>query len=246
MMPTNQPPFQPGLDGNGCSIVARVFEKAEIEHLINTVSSISDESGVRSRGGVYAIRNLLHLSPVIRKLSWSSKVRSIAEEGLRDSALPVRATLFDKTGDANWLVPWHQDLTVCVKSRLEVPGYGPWTKKAGVWHVQPPASVLERMLSIRIHLDDCGERNGALRVIPGTHRLGRLTAVQIAEMQRTSRSINCVVKAGGVLIMRPLLLHASSAASEAVHRRVIHIDYASCQLDGGLRWATVSDRNGLD
>lgn len=175
---------------------------------------------------------------MIRELAWSVKVRSIAEDALEDSAFPVRATLFDKTADANWLVPWHQDLTICVGARIEVPGYGPWTKKAGVWHVQPPASVLERMLSVRIHLDDCSERNGALRVIPGTHQFGRLTAVQIAERQRMSGSITCVVDRGGVVLMRPLLLHASSAGSAASHRRVIHIDYVSCQLHGGLRWAT--------
>jgi ectoine hydroxylase-related dioxygenase (phytanoyl-CoA dioxygenase family) len=113
--------------------------------------------------------------------------------------------------------------------------------KAGIWHVQPPASILDRMLSVRIHLDDCTESNGALRVLPGTHRLGRLNAVQITERQRLATSVSCVVDAGGVVLMRPLLIHASSAASEATHRRVIHIDYASCQLDGGLRWATVSN-----
>jgi ectoine hydroxylase-related dioxygenase (phytanoyl-CoA dioxygenase family) len=117
-------------------------------------------------------------------------------------------------------VPWHQDLTISVSAKLDVPEYGPWTKKAGVWHVQPPASVSERMLSVRIHLDDCSESNGALRVLPGTHRLGRLNAVQIAEQQRMSASVTCVVDVGGVLLMRPLLLHASSAASESIHRRV--------------------------
>lgn len=83
---------------------------------------------------------------MIRELAWSVKVRSIAEDTAEDSAFPVRATLFDKTADANWLVPWHQDLTICVDARVEVPGYGPWTKKADVGHVQPPTSVLVRML----------------------------------------------------------------------------------------------------
>jgi ectoine hydroxylase-related dioxygenase (phytanoyl-CoA dioxygenase family) len=217
-----------------------VFGKLEIEHLINSISDIADERGVRSRGGVYAIRDLLQLSPVFRELACSVKVRKIVEESLQNSASPVRATLFDKTAGANWLVPWHQDLTICVSARLDVPGYGPWTMKAGVWHVQPPASILDRMLSVRIHLDDCSESNGAPRVLRGTHRLGRLNAVQIAERQRIAASVSCIVDAGGVVLMRPLLIHASSAASEAVHRRVIHIDYASSELDGGLRWATVS------
>lgn len=236
-MSNNRTPRQAGVEREGFSVEPGVFGKPETEHLIDSLLTISDEKGVRSHGGVYAIRNLIHLSPVIRELAWSVKVRSIAEDVLEDSAFPVRATLFDKTADANWLVPWHQDVTICVDAKIEVPGYGPWTKKAGVWHVQPPTSVLERILSVRIHLDDCSESNGALRVIPGTHQFGRLTAVQIGERQRMSDSITCVVDRGGVVLMRPLLLHASSAGSAASHRRVIHIDYASCQLHGGLRWA---------
>ena len=228
------------VEQDGFSILPGVLGKREIERLINAISNIADESGVRSRGGVYAIRNLLQLSPVIRELACSAKVRSIVEETLQNSASPVRATLFDKTGGANWLVPWHQDLSICVDTRLDVTGYGPWTMKAGIWHVQPPTYILDRMLSVRIHLDDCNESNGALRVLPGTHRFGRLNAVQIAERQRLATSVSCVIGAGGVVLMRPLLIHASSAASETTHRRVIHIDYASCQLDGGLRWATVS------
>ena len=240
-MDTDQPFAHEEVEPGGFSIVHRVFEKTEVAHLIDSISTISDKNGLRSRNGVYAIRNLLTLSPVIRALACSLNVRSMVEETLRGTALPVRATLFDKTPDANWLVPWHQDLTICVAARLEVPGYGPWTRKAGLWHVQPPTSVLEGMISARIHLDDCSEHNGALRLIPGTHRLGRLTTSQIAETVRTSASKSCDVEAGGVLLMRPLLLHASSAGSEASHRRVIHIDYASCELDGGLCWATVSD-----
>lgn len=224
----------------GFSILPGVFERQEIENLIDAISKIDEDTGVRSRGGVYAIRNLLRLSPAINELACSAKVRSIAEENLAKAAFPIRGTLFDKTVGANWLVPWHQDLTISVVSRIDVPGYGPWTMKAGVCHVQPPVSILENMLSIRIHLDDCDESSGALRVLPATHRLGRLTRDQIAEQQHSVASISCAVLAGGVVLMRPLLLHASSAASKAVHRRVIHIDYASSHLDGGLRWSTTA------
>ena len=193
--------------------------------------------GVRSRGGVYAVRNLLRLSPVINELAHSTKLSSIVEENLSKSAFPVRGLLFDKTPMANWVVPWHQDLTICVAEKIDVPGYGPWTMKAGMCHVQPPVSILENMLSVRIHLDDCDESNGALRVIPGTHRLGRLTPERISEQQRSANYISCAVPAGCVVLMRPLLLHASSPASHADHRRVIHIDYASVLLDGGLQWS---------
>ena len=153
---------------DGFLILPSAFRDWEIENLICALSEIDNCSAVRSRGGVYAVRNLLRLSPTIRELVHSPQMQAIVEEYLGDSAFPVRGTLFDKTRTANWLVPWHQDLTICVESRLDVSGYGPWTLKAGVCHVQPPTSVLERMLCLRIHLDDGNEDNGPLRVLPKT------------------------------------------------------------------------------
>jgi hypothetical protein len=233
--------FQPAnLERDGFSILPGVFPQQEIESLVAAISTLDGRNGVRTRGGVYAVRNLLHLSPTINGFAYSAQVRSIVEANLATSAFPVRGMLFDKTPMANWVVPWHQDLTICVVERMDVPGYGPWTTKAGMCHVQPPVPILESMLSVRIHLDDCDESNGALRVIPGTHRLGRLTHERILEQQRSAGYVSCAVRAGGVVLMRPLLLHASSAASNANHRRVIHIDYTSSSLDGGLRWSIVA------
>lgn len=226
---------------DGFAVLSGVFGSQDVECLIEAVSRIDRPDAVRSRGGVYAIRNLLELSPKVNEVAHSRHIRSIVEEHLGAPAFPVRGTLFDKTDAANWLVPWHQDLTICVVSRMPVPGYGPWTIKAGVCHVQPPVSVSESMLSVRIHLDDCDESNGALRVLPGTHALGRLTAEQISQQQFSIQSVSCTALSGDVVLMRPLLLHASSAASKAAHRRVIHIDYASSALHGGLRWLGTSD-----
>ena len=223
---------------DGFSILPGVFGGPEIEDLIEAISQIENGRGVRSRGGVYAVRNLLRLSPAIDKLARSPEVCPIVEGYFTKAAFPVRGTLFDKTTGANWLVPWHQDLTIAVVVRRDVLGYGPWTIKAGVCHVQPPIAILQDMLSVRIHLDECDESNGALRVLPGTHRLGRLTPEQVEEQQRLVVPVSCAVHAGDVVLMRPLLLHASSAASRAAHRRVIHIDYACSQLDGGLQWST--------
>jgi len=228
----------------GFLILPDVFDEQEIERLVDAISSIDHQRGARTRTGVYAVRNLLEVSPVIDALATSAKIRAIVEENLDADAFPVRGTLFDKTAGANWLVPWHQDLTICVVNRMDVPGYGPWTTKAGVWNVQPPVSVLERMLAVRIHLDDCHEDNGALRVLPGTHTLGRLNAEDIAE-RRAGISVSCAVNAGGVVLMKPLLLHASSAAARAAHRRVIHIEYAASQLAGGLQWRTTDGRTSL-
>lgn len=226
------------LDRDGYLILPGVFGQQETALLLHAVSTIDGRSGVRSRGGVYAVRNLLDLSSAIKELASSAKVHSIVQENLARDAFPVGATLFDKTAGANWLVPWHQDLTICVARRTHVPGYGPWTLKAGVCHVQPPVPILESMLSVRIHLDDCSEGNGALRVLPGTHIFGRLASEQITEQRRSMASVFCAVNAGDVVLMKPLLLHASSPSSRATHRRVVHIDYACSQLAGGLEWHT--------
>jgi ectoine hydroxylase-related dioxygenase (phytanoyl-CoA dioxygenase family) len=233
------------LDQNGFAVIPDVLSREEVKHLVQAISTADGDDAVRRRTGVYAIRNLLDVVPAVAELSTSSKVIGIAREVLGADATPVKGTLFDKTPDANWLVPWHQDLTVCVNERIEADGYGPWTVKAGVVNVQPPISVLERMLTIRIHLDDCDERNGVLRVLPRTHTYGRLTAVQIASAHEEITSVNCTVVAGGGVLMKPLLLHASSPALDPRHRRVIHLDFAAVHLPGGLSWFTDRDRADL-
>lgn len=145
---------------------------------------------------------------------------------------PVRGLLFDKTPESNWKVPWHQDLSIAVAARVEAPGFGPWSVKDGVVHVQPPVEVLETMITLRLHLDDCGPDNGPLRVLPGTHALGK-----VAAPPENVSEVVCCLPAGGALLMRPLLLHASSPAVAPGRRRVIHLEFASGALPGGLEWA---------
>jgi ectoine hydroxylase-related dioxygenase (phytanoyl-CoA dioxygenase family) len=123
-----------------------------------------------------------------------------------------------------------------VKERRDVEGFGPWSVKAGVVHVQPPASVLAGMLTVRLHLDDCGLENGPLRVVPGSHKLGVSDAAAIADARNRIAEATCAVGAGSVVLMRPLLLHASSPATVAGHRRVIHLEFAAAELPGGLEW----------
>jgi ectoine hydroxylase-related dioxygenase (phytanoyl-CoA dioxygenase family) len=169
-------------------------------------------------------------------LAEGDHIGSFVHQVLGRDAFPIRAILFDKTETANWKVSWHQDLTIAVMERCEESGYGPWSSKHGVVHVQPPAAVLEQMLAVRLHLDESGAGNGPLRVLPGSHRAGKLRDQEIpAWQQRTTEEV-CLVPRGGALVMRPLLLHASSPATEPHHRRVLHIEYSNCELPTGLEW----------
>jgi ectoine hydroxylase-related dioxygenase (phytanoyl-CoA dioxygenase family) len=162
-----------------------------------------------------------------------------AEAALGLGASAVRGILFDKTPGATWKVVWHQDLTVAVRERREVEGFGPWSEKDGVPHVQPPTALLARMVAVRVHLDDCTTTNGPVRVIPGSHRTGRLSASDVDRWRATAPEVVCTVPRGGVLAFHSLLLHASSPALEPAHRRVIHVEYAGAgwaELPGGLAW----------
>jgi ectoine hydroxylase-related dioxygenase (phytanoyl-CoA dioxygenase family) len=147
----------------------------------------------------------------------------------------VKATFFNKTQESNWKVAWHQDLTIMVRKRREVAGFGPWTIKEGIVHVQPTAEILSRILAIRLHLDESGADSGPLRVIPGSHKDGRLSSEQVSAYEKEDNEI-CLVPRGGALLMRPLLLHASSACAVPKPRRVIHLEFSADELPQGLHW----------
>jgi ectoine hydroxylase-related dioxygenase (phytanoyl-CoA dioxygenase family) len=182
-------------------------------------------------------RQLMRRVPAVAALAASGKIMDLVSAALGEGARAVRSLFFDKTPEANWLVPWHQDLTIATSRQVELPGYSPWSRKDGVPHVQPPVVILESMVTVRVHLDDCDQANGALRVLPGSHRQGRLTAGQITETRSQTQEVTCEARAGDVLLMRPLLLHSSGEARAPLHRRVVHLEYAACQLPAGLEWA---------
>ena len=224
-----------GLTCDGYAIVPAVLDDDSVDRVIAALDA-AQGAGVRRRGSVYAIRNLPEAVPAVGALAHSAAVRVLVEPILGPGAFAVRGILFDKTPDANWNVVWHQDLSIAVQERRDVPGFGPWSEKAGVTHVQPPAALLERMLTVRLHLDDCDETNGPLRVLPGSHGYGRLDAAAIEQWRARVAVRICPVPRGGALLMRPLLLHASSDALSPRHRRVIHIEFAAEGLPGGLAW----------
>lgn len=180
-------------------------------------------------------RGLLEIEE-IATLAKSEHFLNLLRPHLSAEPFPVRAIYFDKSTDANWLVPWHQDVTLAVEERIETPGFGPWSVKDGVPHVQPPTELLEQMLTLRLHLDSADEENGALRVLPGSHQLGRLDAERIQALRRDTPEFLCTASARDALLMRPLLLHASSRSTSERHRRIHHLEYACFPLPGGLQW----------
>jgi len=158
---------------------------------------------------------------------------------LGEAAQPVRAILFDKTANNNWSVGWHQDRTIAVRERRDVPGFGPWSTKAGVVHVEPPFEIIAGMITIRVHIDDCGPDNAPLLIAPGSHRMGRIPAGEIAEIVRRLGHEACFAKPGDVWTYATSIIHASERAQTPRHRRVLQIDYASTTLPRGLEWLGV-------
>jgi len=151
---------------------------------------------------------------------------------------PVRALLFDKTDTANWALAWHQDRTIEVAERREVAGFGPWTVKQGRVHVAPPVALLDRMVTVRFHLDPVDAENAPLLVAPGSHREGLIPEASIEAVVARCGEATCLAGAGSVWLYRTLILHGSARARPGRHRRVLQIDLSDDALPGGLQWAT--------
>lgn len=183
------------------------------------------------------VRGLAQRVPRVREFACSSPVRTLVDSVLGPHARMVRSILFSKSDESNWHVAWHQDLAIAVQRRVEIAGFTSWSLKDGVPHVQPPIEILERMLTVRLHLDEADENNGALWVSPGSHRLGRLPAKEAAEAAEHGGTCLCSMDAGDALLMRPLLMHSSRKATSHRQRRVIHLEFAGVSLPQGLEWA---------
>jgi len=174
--------------------------------------------------GAAGTRCLLDLPPV-QTAALAIKERLVTQGILPSSAVAVQAIAFDKTPGTNWKVAWHQDLMFPFADKVSSPGYDLPSCKSGVHYSRPPLAVLESLLAVRLHLDDCDETNGPLRVSPRTHIMGILPSFETAALASDHGEVTCLARTGEILIMRPLLLHASSQATSPGHRRVLHLVY---------------------
>ena len=189
------------------------------------------------RRGTALARNVL-ADEDARALARSEAVRACVAPILGPGAECVRGLLFDKQKGHNWAVAWHQDTVIPVVARPteDIRGYTSWSVKGGVPHVRPPAAILEGMVSVRINLDPANETSGTLKVLPGSHVAGILDEEGIARMRAKLDRRALAVDAGDVVLMRPLLLHASSKAESPSQRRVVHLEFTSASLPEGLAW----------
>jgi hypothetical protein len=191
-------------------------------------------SGLPPHQAGLRLKDVAALNPI---LALDGAIGAIAGSVLGPQARPVRAILFDKTSHTNWKLGWHQDRTIAVQHRAEVPGFGPWSKKAGLPHVAPPFDLLAEMVTLRVHLDRVGADNAPLLIAPGSHHLGRVAEADIRSAVEKCGTFACLAEAGDVWLYATPILHASDAARSPTRRRVLQIDHSARGLPGGLGWA---------
>ena len=211
-------------------MVKNAISEDEIRLLINSVNVFEKEINY------YGIRDLMNKLPCIHELAHSVPLLSIVKKVLGDKAKPIRAVFFDKLPDANWNVAWHQDTSIIVKAKVDMPGFSLWRERQGAIHVEPPEEYLSNILTVRVHLDLANAETGVLRVIPETHKDGRISSTNILDSVENSKIIECIANAGDVLLMNPLLVHSSRKATKPKHRRIIHFEYSAMSLPEPLKW----------
>ncbi|WP_437759676.1 phytanoyl-CoA dioxygenase family protein [Sorangium sp. So ce1389] len=192
----------------------------------------------RRRVGVYDARAALSALPDLAAWARAAADLPDVERLLGGPARLVKLGYYDKHLACNWSLPWHQDTSVAVREPRDADGFGPWFHKDGLHYAGAPAAVLDAILVVRLHLDACDEASGAMELVPGSHRSGKLESTAIEALASAAPSYICAAAAGDALISRPLIVHRSRESGAAEHRRVIHIEFAAAELPGGLSWWT--------
>ena len=224
------------IQNNGYTVLDDVYSPEQIQDIVAAITEVSQGSDAfRKTEDLFAIRRFLKEVPESESIIFNQSLKSLIDQFFGASFFVVKSIYFDKPEKSNWFVGWHQDLTISVNKRVDLPGFDFWTKKYEQYAVQPPIEFLETGFTIRIHLDDTDENNGALKVIPGSHLKNVLRPDKLDfEVEREEI---CQVRAGGIMMMRPLLMHASDRTTSNNQRRVIHIEFNRLELPVELEWA---------
>ncbi|WP_316783136.1 phytanoyl-CoA dioxygenase family protein [Pedobacter frigiditerrae] len=220
----------------GFSIIPNIYNDDEIEQILKAINQVdTSKDTFRKSADLFAIRQFLKEVPAVHDLIFNEKLKAIIQSTFGDNYFVVKSIYFDKPEQSNWFVAYHQDLTISVDKKVELENFGPWTVKQNQFAVQPPIEILHDNFTIRIHLDDTDENNGALKIIPKSHLKGIYRAATID--WTIERETICKVEKGGIMIMKPLLLHSSSKTTNNNKRRVIHIEFSNIELPNELHWA---------
>ena len=224
------------IDNLGFTIIEDIYSDSEINSLLDLISKAdSSNPTFRKTSDIFAIRQFLQEVPNTINIIFNNKLRELITYVFGGEFFIVKSIYFDKPETSNWFVAYHQDLTISVDKKINIVGFGPWTTKNNQFAVQPTLDILQDNFTIRIHLDDTTELNGALKVIPGSHQNDVYRAETIDWKLETEKV--CAVKKGGVMIMKPLLLHSSGRTTDNNRRRVIHLEFSRSALPEGLEWS---------
>ena len=221
---------------DGFAIIEKVFTEEEINNLLDIISKAdTSKPTFRKTNDLFAIRQFFKEMPEALNVVFNKKLTTLIQDYFGDNYFVVKAIYFDKPEDSNWFVSYHQDLTISVDKKIELEGYGPWTIKQNQFAVQPPLDILKSNFTIRIHLDETNDQNGALKIIPKSHLKGIYRPETIDWSQETETF--CCVGKGGIMFTKPLLLHASNRTTNNNKRRVLHIEFSKHELPNNLNWA---------
>lgn len=221
---------------NGFTVINNIFSDEEIEKISGVIQDIdTSKETFRKSEDLFAIRQFLKEIPEVKDLIFNENLKTIIKEIFGENYFTVKSIYFDKPENSNWYVAYHQDLTISVDKKVELENFGPWTTKQNQFAVQPPLDILENIFTIRIHLDDTDENNGALKVIPKSHAKGIYRPETIDWKVETENIFK--VEKGGIMIMKPLILHGSNRTTNGKKRRVIHIEFSDKELPEELNWS---------
>ena len=221
---------------NGFSVMENIYSDEEIQNILTIIDQTdSSNETFRKTNDLFAIRQFLREIPTVIDLIFTENLKSVMKEIIGGDFFVVKSIYFDKPETSNWYVPYHQDLTISVDKKMEIKNFELWTTKQNQFAVQPPIEFLENIITIRIHLDDTDENNGALRVVPKSH-LKKIYRPETIDWNKEIETI-CRVKKGGIMLMKPLTLHSSKRITNNKKRRVIHIEFSNRELPNELKWA---------
>ncbi|QTV05091.1 phytanoyl-CoA dioxygenase family protein [Faecalibacter bovis] len=220
----------------GFTTIENIYSTEEVQKIIETINQVdTSKDTFRKSNDLFAIRQFLKKVPETQKLIFNEKLQKVISELFGKNYFVIKSIYFDKPETSNWYVSYHQDLTISVDKKIELDNFKFWTTKQNQFAVQPPIEILENIYTIRIHLDDTDENNGALKVIEKSH-LKKIYRPENIDW-KTEKETTCNVNKGGIMIMKPLTLHSSSRTTNNKKRRVIHIELSDTNLPNGLNWS---------